>query len=97
MYTSENLHQDEPDAMIAGRFGAWKLIAGPGDGVLLYDLERDPGELTSVANEHPEIVSMLKAEFARRAETVEARAVELSADELRLLEALGYAERQVPE
>jgi arylsulfatase A len=31
----------------------------------LYDLQRDPGEVHNVANQHPEIVKALKAELKK--------------------------------
>lgn len=63
------------DGMFAIREGRWKLILGLGSGGFsdpkrlqpepgapewqLYDLERDPRELTNVFDEHPEVVGRL--------------------------------------
>lgn len=56
---------DTDDNAIAICSGQWKAIAstdGKNEKVLrLYDLIKDPGEITDVAQEHPEIVKQLAA------------------------------------
>ena len=42
------------------------IVGGEECGVSLFNLKTDPGEATDVAAEHPEIVSRLQAEAARR-------------------------------
>ena len=62
--------------MFAIRHGRWKLIAGNGSGGreepkgkpfgepwMLFDLEADPGETTSVAEMHQDVFDQLKAEL----------------------------------
>jgi len=46
----------------AVRSGPWKAIRpGPGAPLQLYDIERDPGETTDVAADHPDVVAQIEA------------------------------------
>src|SRR5690606_21565481 len=46
----------------AVRSGPWKAIRPePGAPVQLYDVERDPGETTDVAADHPDVVAQIEA------------------------------------
>ena len=65
----------------------------------LYDLERDPGELTDVAASHPDVAARLAALLARQSEqdrrlrgliATTPHALELDEATLRELSALGY-------
>jgi arylsulfatase A-like enzyme len=71
-------HLLEYSGRVAIRQGQWKYIPGTeGDGGkkagakrgpqddALYDLAKDPGELDSVAGQHPEVVEKLSRELAR--------------------------------
>lgn len=67
------------------------------DGVALYDLAADPGELHNLAAERPEDVARLtaairalRAENKRRKATLTVATTELSTDEVEQLKALGY-------
>jgi choline-sulfatase len=80
----------------AAQRGRWKLILS-GRGPQLYDHERDPFERTDVAAEHPEVLeSLLNDLRAFRARTLASEGakveVELDAEALRALEALGYTD-----
>ena len=90
IYVSENLSTLPSDERIAAREGDWKLIRGPGDRVRLYHLGDDPGELTNVAAQHPDVVERLTG--ALTVEAAEPIPVELSEEDHRMLEALGYVE-----
>lgn len=52
----------------AALLGDWKGIVAPGSAIRLYDLGRDPGEETDVAQQHPEIVRQLVKEPPAAAE-----------------------------
>ena len=57
----------------AVRRGRWKVVRpAPGEAAELYDLDLDFGEVTDLANEHPEIVRSLWRDFERWLETVRA-------------------------
>ena len=88
------------------RLGRWKLIHGPDEGRLeLFDLERDPGEHTNVAEQEPAHAAELRGLLEQwRAEADVALRVwreaagppssthELDEAERARLEALGYVE-----
>lgn len=59
---SENVlhYQEHFDEAYAVRAGRWKAIYGPGERVLLFDLEADPQERTNLAAEHPDLVKALR-------------------------------------
>lgn len=83
--------QDTPQAdRQAIRLRGWKLI-----GDRLYDLENDPGERRNVAAQHPEVARDLAArrdaELAARSRA-DGEAVELDAETIEQLRALGYLE-----
>jgi arylsulfatase A-like enzyme len=83
------------DSLRAVRRGPWKLVLDRFTGeIALYDLAADPGERVNVSAEHPERVRELRAEidaFMARPPVGEApKLVELDADELKALQALGY-------
>ncbi len=78
------------------RRGRWKYIVrheGRGEASAeLFDLERDPLELASVAEEHPDIVSHLAGVLRewRRSQPPPSDAPSLSEKDLEALKALGY-------
>lgn len=79
----------------AVRRGRHKLVRRKGRDEL-YDLEADPGELTDLAAELPDLAASLGAELDAwveegRRHWVEAEGEELSEEALRALEAIGYA------
>ena len=81
-----------PRPQRALRLGRWKLVGSVlEDFWFLYDLESDPGERTDLAAQHPERVMalrhLLEEELSARGE---GRAIELGAEDLEHLEALGY-------
>lgn len=94
-----HLRRQEPDLAVmemhAVIHGDWKLITRRARGPLLFDLARDPGERTSVAARHPEVVRDLEgrlAAFQRRARThvTQAGEVDLDPETQERLRALGY-------
>jgi arylsulfatase len=75
--------------------GDWKWIGGDVGGARLYDLGRDPREQANLAHDHPERVERLRElyrafEAQSRKYAGEARDVDLDADALENLKALGY-------
>lgn len=90
IYVSEGLASDAPGALSAARRGRYKLLLGPEGAVRLYDLEADPGEKSPLSG-HDDIISELRVGL-EAGERGEARRVEVSKEEARMLEALGYAE-----
>ncbi len=78
------------------RRGDYKLIAGEEEGqVQLFNLSVDPLERVEIGRYHPERVQRLRAELDAWRESTGTRSdprVELTPDERRALEALGYAE-----
>ena len=83
-----------PGDDLAVRRGNFKLVLDPSSNtVRLFDLTRDPHETKDVAAEQPALVSELRAELerfrARRAAPTTPE--ELSAEDMRKLEELGYA------
>lgn len=75
--------------------GEWKWIGGDVAGAQLYHLGTDPGERTNRAREEPERVARLRElyrafEARSRKYAGEGRDVELDADALENLKALGY-------
>ncbi len=79
----------------AVRTREWKLIEAPGGRTQLFDLVSDPAETRDVAEEHPDVVSTLRAQLrawlALPRPTFETPEVEsLSPEERRRLESLGY-------
>jgi arylsulfatase A-like enzyme len=83
------------DSLRAVRRGDWKLVLDRFTGELaLYDLAADPGERVDVSARHPERVRELRAEieaFMARPPVGQApKLIELDADEMKALQALGY-------
>jgi arylsulfatase A-like enzyme len=83
------------DSLRAVRRGDWKLVLDRFTGALaLYDLAADPGERVDVSARHPERVRELRAEieaFMARSPVGQApKLIELDADEMKALQALGY-------
>jgi arylsulfatase A-like enzyme len=80
----------------AVRWRQWKLIDSPQElGSELFDLERDPHELESVASQHPDLAASLKHEIEGWQRALSERAeptAELPEEVKRGLEALGYGE-----
>lgn len=74
------------------RSGRWKYLEAPDEGTReLYDLERDPAELSSLAAERPEEVARLSDSLAAwRERTPEGRPGEVAPDDVSRLRALGY-------
>lgn len=73
----------------------WKWIGGDVGGARLYDLRRDPGERANLAREQPERVEHLRElyrafEARSRKYAGEGRDIDLDADALENLKALGY-------
>jgi arylsulfatase A-like enzyme/Flp pilus assembly protein TadD len=78
----------------AVRFKKWKYILAPEEE--LYNVEQDPKETDNVLAADSSLVAGLKGnllEIARRQPAVKASQVNLNADELRKLMALGYVAR----
>ncbi len=81
------------------RSGDWKLILTPLDDgserFELFDLATDPTEQRDLSRERPEVVAALTAELELLTSHLQARSegreIELSAEALERLEALGYA------
>ena len=78
--------------------GAWKLIHSHGDGSSesfeLYDRVRDPAETADLADQHPDVVSHLRALLEAQESRPPAWQVyeaEISERMLMRLQALGYA------
>jgi arylsulfatase A-like enzyme len=84
--------------LVSWRSGRWKLILTPraagGESLELYDLEADPREQSELARERPALVAELRAEYEAVRAHLAGRAagapVELDAEGLRRLQALGY-------
>ena len=79
----------------------WKLILDDRGPIQLFHLEDDPGEERNLAEQEPEVVARLAGELAQlRARASEAAelyrgaggAVELSAEQIQNLEAIGYSD-----
>ena len=94
--------RDQVDILGTIRSARWKLIPHE-DGNLLFDLANDPGETRNVAEQHPDRAARLRArsrwnrqryeEFKSLLEAkdqVGREEVELSADQIERLRALGY-------
>ena len=87
--------QDKERSIQSVRSRRWKLVLYPGlegDRIRLFDLAVDPGERSDVGDRHPEIRDRLVAELAawHRGDTVAAEEIDLSAEEIENLQALGY-------
>jgi arylsulfatase A-like enzyme len=80
-------------AVVAGRWDGWKYISNGGD-VTLYDLEADPGEHVSVAEEHPDVVRSFEDEIPDALFDLESPGTRNPDDEVdeERLAALGYME-----
>ncbi|MFM7736252.1 MAG: sulfatase [Alphaproteobacteria bacterium] len=76
------------------RVGRWKYLEAPEEGTReLYDLDRDPGELSNLAGERPDDVARLAGVLAAwRARTPEGGAGEVAPDDVERLRALGYVQ-----
>ncbi len=85
------LYGPDPEAA-AVRDGRWKAIYGPGAGVQLYDLDRDPDEREDVSATRAGVAARLREAVADRAriEGGAATAPELSEHDRAALRALGY-------
>lgn len=81
-----------PRPQRALRLGRWKLVGSVlEDFWFLYDLEEDPGEQVDLASQHPERVAALRHLLEEELSAKGAgRSVELGAEDLEHLEALGY-------
>ena len=88
IYVSENLSKPAPDLQIAARHLDWKLVVGPGEAVRLHDLGSDSEESVNLADSHPEVLQRMRSGFS--VDAVEPVAVDLSEEDQRMLEALGY-------
>jgi len=87
--------QDRERSIQTVRSERWKLIAYPaldGDRVRLFDLIADPGERIDVGIDYPEIRQRLLAEIDswQRTDVAPAEEVELTAEDVENLKALGY-------
>jgi arylsulfatase A-like enzyme len=76
------------------RSGRWKLIRAEDGPEELYDLQSDPGETRNLRGDRPEIAAELAALLERHAATRSGVAAqpELTEEQRRALEALGYVE-----
>lgn len=79
--------------VVAGRWDGWKYICVEGED-RLYDLETDPGERTSVADEHPDVVEMFRDTIPDPIFEQEPEELEVPDESVQRerLEALGYLE-----
>jgi arylsulfatase A-like enzyme len=82
-------------ALKAAIADGWKWIGGDPEGARLFDLARDPGERTNLATAEPERLAQLRDRYrafeaASRKYTASRRSLELDADALENLKALGY-------
>jgi len=82
-----------PGDDLAIRRGRFKLVLDPAtDAARLYDLEADPRETADATAAHPELARALEAELRSfRSTHRPGAASELTAEDLRKLEELGYA------
>lgn len=79
--------------VVAGRWDGWKYMSVEGED-RLYDLEADPGEQTSVADEHPDVVGEFRETIPDAIFEMDPEKLEVPDDavEREQLEALGYLE-----
>lgn len=91
-------HHSRPRELRSIVRGPYKLIVNEDSGAVeLYDLDADPAESKDLAGDRPEVVRLLREaldeqdERARREGTRQAGGKELTEEERRQLEALGYA------
>jgi arylsulfatase A-like enzyme len=99
-----SLLAERPRAAVIAQYGStryairtrqWKLIWSAPGSIELFDLGADPGERNNVAPERPDVAATLGAALDRwreqhRGSAKSGSPVELSADEWRELESLGY-------
>ena len=63
--------QDPPGFQYAAREGKWKLLMNQsGEKVLLYDLEKDPYELTELSKKYPAVVRRLQSAIRQMAKSI---------------------------
>lgn len=86
------------DPVIGVRDDGWKYITFPDD-ERLFDLESDPGERESIADDHPDVVADLRDRIPERLFEMEPEELRRPRDEVdkERLEALGYLEIQEQE
>ena len=75
----------------------WKYIQGPV--IELYDRTTDPGELTNLADTHPEVVEQMEAALVDREEEMvlrEAAVAQMDAAAMQALKSLGYVGNSQP-
>ena len=93
-YYSSRYRKNKSPGQYAIRAGSMKLIE-TADAVRLHNLEEDPGELHSVADQHPILTQTLREELARwraeaEAERAPAMRVRITGQRAEQLKILGY-------